>query len=173
MPHDFGDSARALLQERKKLQDQFIVTPEVWVREMHLEPSTPYFRSNNFIQNTLARLVGWYPLAKDWRRLIIDAQGRLEVSTIQASYDTEDVYFGNAADAYGATVTFDDVAKRVDVFVWDNAMWIRRNAAGVGFNDPIEVPANSVYSFDGTTHSFAVKNKTAGLVARYQIVGWW
>lgn len=173
MPPDLGDSARALIQERKKLQDQGIVTPEVWVRDLHIEPSTPYFRTNNFIQNTLARLVGWYPSAADWRRLIIDAQGRLEVSTIQASYDHNDSKQGNSPDSPGGIIAFDDIIKRLDIFVWDYPMYLYRTVDGVTFQDSIEIPADTMYSLDGTCHSVLIHNKVAGQVARYQMVGWW
>ena len=173
MPHDFGDSARALLQERKKLQDQGIVTPEVWVRDLHIEPSTPYFRTNNFIQNTLARLVGWYPRREDWRRLLCDAQGRLEVSTIQASYDNLDTQSGTAPDAYGAFTPFDDVAKRVDIFIWDYNVFMKISADGITERDGIEVPANLMYSLDATCKAFKIKNTVAGQAARYHVNGWW
>lgn len=173
MSHDFSEAAKKLLQERKQLQDQVIVTPEVWVREMHNEPSTPYFRTNNFLQNTLSRLVGWYPTLADWRRILCDAQGRLEVSTIQASYDHNDVKSGSAADAFGAFIAFDDIAKRVDIFVWDNALNFARGVDGISLDDTLEIPANTIFSFDGTTHSFKVRNTVAGQIARYKVVGWW
>lgn len=173
MPHDFSETARALLQEQKKLQDQIVVAPDVWVREMHIEPPTPYFRTNNFIQNTLSRLVGWYPTQEDWRRIIIDAQGRLEVSTIQASYDAQDVKSGNAPDAYAAAIAFNSIVKRLDIFIWDNAAMVKRTADGVAWNDEFEVPANTILNLDATTHSINIENKTAGNVARYQFIGWW
>lgn len=173
MSNNFSDTAKAHLQDLKKLQDQVIVTPEVWVREMHIEPATPYFRTNNFIQNTLARLVGWYPSQEDWRRIIIDAQGRLEVSTIQASYDAQDVKTGNAPDVYGAAIAFDDIAKRLDIFIWDFPVKIMLSIDGIATHDEIEVPADTIINLDATTHSFLIKNKTAGQVGRYQLIGWW
>lgn len=169
MPLDY----KALIQERKKLQDQFIITPEVWIRDIHVEPSTPYFRTNNFLQNTLARLVGWYPTLEDWRRILVDAQGRLEVSTIQASYDNNDTKSGNAPNAYAAAIAFDDIVKRLDIFIWDFAAMVKRSANGTDWDDEFEVPANTIFNLDGTCHSINIENKVAGNVARYQFIGWW
>jgi len=39
------------------------------------------------------------------------------------------------------------------------------------YDDEIEIPANTVYSLTIQTTSIRIKNKTAGSVARYQIVG--
>lgn len=173
MTPDLTDSARARIQQKKQLQDQWIVSPEILVKEVFLDPATPYFKSNNFIQNTLSRLCGWDNINGIWRRINVDSQGRLEVSTIQASYDNNDTKSGNAPDAYGAAIAFDDIAKRVDFFIFDNTAIVKRSADGTNWDDEFEIPANMVYNVDGTCHSINIKNKTAGSTARYSIVGWW
>lgn len=173
MTPELSESAKARLNQLKTLQDQFLVSPEVIIRDIHVQPYTPYFRTNNFIQNTFARLAGWYPTSEDWRRIIVDAQGRVEVSTIQASYDNSDSKAGNAPDAFGAAIAFDDVAKRVDVFVWNNDAYIKMSPDGAAWNDNIEIPANTIINMDATAHSINIQNKVAGNIARYQFVGWW
>lgn len=84
-----------------------------------------------------------------------------------------DTKAGNAADDYGTALAFDATCETVDVFVFDNSAIIKRTPDGTTYDDEIEVPANTMYSFTCKTHSINIKNKTASSTARYQIVGYY
>jgi hypothetical protein len=62
---------------------------------------------------------------------------------------------------------------RIDIYTFDNKMIFKRTRDGVTWDDEIELFKDSFYSFDCNTLQFNIKNYTAGLVARYQIIGWY
>jgi len=100
------------------------------------------------------------------------AAGELKTAPTSTGIEHNDTKSGDAPDAYGAAIEFDQVASRLDIFIWDNPAMVKRSLDGAVFDDEFEVPVG-FYSIDAVTASFNIKNKTAASVARYQVVGWW
>jgi hypothetical protein len=123
------------------------------------------------VNRVMAWLCGWCD--KKPVRLQATAGGILKVTTTGVGYEYNDTWAATAADAYGAAKTFDQVASRVDVFLFDNPAIIKRSRDGTTYQDEVELIAPGVYCYDATTVSINIKNKTAGSNARFQIVGWW
>lgn len=89
-------------------------------------------------------------------------------------YSTNDTLVGNAPDAYGVAQAFAEICYNVDYFIFNNAAIIqRRRADDVGWDDEIEIPADTIYCTGATTQAIRIRNQTAGDVARYSIVGWY
>jgi len=87
-------------------------------------------------------------------------------------YTHNDTKTGSAPDAYAGPITFDQRVSRVDIWIWDNAAIVKGSFDGTNFDDEIEIPANVAVSIDVCWLAFDIKNKTAGAVARYQVIGW-
>lgn len=157
---------------RSDIEEQYqnVVENEL-TEDLTLDPKKPtrYYVSNIF-QRVFSALFGWY--GKELKRIKCTSAGELRVATTGAPVSNNDTHSGNAPDTYGTPIQFDDVAIRVDIFVFDNPAIIKRTPDGTTWNDEIEIPANSMYSIDASTHSINIRNKTAGSIARYQIVGW-
>ncbi len=170
---NFTPEYRDKQEELKKLLDQRVLDPSLRVDEIPIQPFTPHYRTNNFIQNTLSRLFARYVAGERWRYLTVDANDRLLVSTIQGSYDRNDTKSGNAPDAYGAAIAFDKIITRIDITIWEFAAMFKRTHDGATWDDEFELPPGTMISLDATCHSVNIKNKAAGNVARYSIVGWW
>ncbi|MBA7571306.1 hypothetical protein ES708_13065 [subsurface metagenome] len=98
--------------------------------------------------------------------------GELKTAPTSTGIEYNDVKSGNAPNEYDSVIEFDQVASRLDVFIFDNPAYIKRYLVAGSDFDEIEVPAG-FYSVDAVTYGFKIKNKTADLVARYQVIGWW
>lgn len=129
------------------------------------------FFTSNVIRRTISHSFVW--TGKLWVRQKGTSAGAIVTAPIGTGFEHNDRYTGNAPDAYGTAIAFDSIASRVDLWIWDKAALIKRSVDGVLFEDEIELSADSFYSFDCSTHSINIKNKTGGQTARYQIVGWY
>lgn len=127
--------------------------------------------TSNILQNAISILCGW--TGRKPVPLSATESGLLNVATVSVPFVHQKVFVGTAGDLYSPDLVFPEYVDRVDVFVWDNPLVFKRAAPGGIYEEEIELPANSMYSVDVTTEKIAVKNKSAGLVARYQIVGWY
>jgi hypothetical protein len=137
-----------------------------------LDPKyVPWMYISNIIQRVFARTLGQGPFGPVPIRCNED--GSLYVAGLGGGYTRNETKTGNAPDAYGAAIAFKAAMGRVDLFVFDQSAIFKRTRDGVTWDDEIEVWKDSFYSFDCTTLQFNVKNKTAGLVARYQAIGWY
>jgi len=148
------------------------VVEDVVQEDLKFEPEQARrFFVNNFITRTFARLFGTAldkPIA-----LKATTAGELKVAPVGAGYEFNDTKSGSATDTWSPALTFDQIVSRIDLTIWDNPAIIGRTIDGVTWQDDIEVPANTMYSFDASTKAVRIKNKTAGAVARYQFVGWY
>jgi len=84
-------------------------------------------------------------------------------------------YSGNALDAYPAMTQFPNLEQSAAILVqtWGNALTFKLSPDGVNYQDEEEVdPDKNLGSWfhRGSARGIAVKNKSAGLVARYQVV---
>jgi len=140
--------------------------------DLDFDPPQPVrFYISNIFQRTFARLIGFF--GKIPKRIQCTSAGILKVAPTGTGFDDNDTKSGNAPDTYGSALVFDKICSRIDVWIWNNDAIIKRTKDGVTWDDEIEIPANTYYSFDCTTHSINIKNKTGGSIARYQIVGWY
>lgn len=155
------------------------VTPEEQVQKVkeHLLEDLKFepeqvrnFFVTNLFSRVFAHLVGW--TGKNAKMLRCTSAGELKTAPTSTGIEHNDTKSGDAPDTYGVMQTFDQVASRLDVFIWDNPALIKRSVDGSTYEDVIEVPVG-FYSVDAVTVGFAIQNKTAASVARYQIIGWW
>lgn len=84
-------------------------------------------------------------------------------------------YSGNAADAYPAITQFPNLEQSEIIWVqtWDEALMFKLSADGVNYQDEIEVDPDKnlgAWFHRVSARGMALKNKSAGSVARYQIV---
>jgi len=130
------------------------------------------FYTSNLVQRTLAHLVG--QADKYAVRIKATSAGELKVAPSGTGYEhNETIAKFSVGDSY-TTKTFSQVVSRVDITTWDYAIIIqRRPTATSGWEDAIQIPANTHYSFDCSTQALNVKNATAGQTASCQIVGWY
>jgi len=136
-----------------------------------LDPKyVPWMYISNVIQRVFARTLGQGPFGPVPIRCNED--GSLYVAGLGGGYTRNQNKTGNSPDAYGAAIAFSAAMGRVDIFTFDNKMVFKRTRDGVTWDDEIELFKDSFYSIDCTTLQFNVKNYTAGLIARYQIAGW-
>lgn len=150
---------------------QNIVSPD-FNDELTYDPPKP---RRFFTDNVIGRVLS-YGLLFDgtlFRLARCSSAGYQKVVTTATVFETNDTKQGNAPNSYGTALAFDSIAQRVDIWIYDYPVLIKRTKDGVTYQDEIEIPANSTYSFDGSTHSVNIVNKVSGQVARYQIVGWW
>lgn len=158
-----------------------IVVREVWQNlienyfreDVKLDPDyVERFFVSNKVQRSLAHLVGQTDEAAV--RIRATAAGELKVAPTGAGYEhnlTIDKFA--VADAY-AEKTFTRVVSRVDITTWSFGIVIKRKpTAGAGYEGEIEIPANTMYSFDCSTIYISVKNAVPGSNASCHIVGWY
>lgn len=160
---------------RKKLlvevEDQNIIFQGL-IENIPFDPaSVRRFYVDNVFQRSLAHGLGYDGIQSQLLRCTTG--GIQKVAPVGTGFEYNDVWSGNAPDAYGTAKTFDSIASRVDIFTWDFACLIKRSLDGTVYQDEFEIPANFHYSYDGTTHSINIKNATPGNVCRYSIIGWW
>ncbi|MBC7343856.1 MAG: hypothetical protein H5U03_00185 [Clostridia bacterium] len=145
--------------------------------DLNVEELNPHPRqvrrwfSSNIVQRTISLLCGW--TGKRPRPVEVSETGLLYTASVSVPLLHQKVFAGQAGDAYGSDLIFPEPVDRVDIFVFDYALVFKRAAPDGLYEEEVEVPANSMYSFDAVTAKIAVKNKTAGQVSRYQIVGWY
>lgn len=158
------------------------VTPkEIWQKfrsenvweDLEFDPQhVPWLFINNLVQRVLARTVGMGPYGPV--TIKCNKEGALYVAGIGGGYSRNEVKSGNAANAYaGAAIAFSAVMGRVDLFIFDNPVYVKRSRDGVVWDDEIELFQDAFYSFDCNTLELNIKNKTADATARYQFVGWY
>jgi len=69
--------AEARISEKKKTFDQLVLDPNIFVKDFPLDPWTPYLKTNNFVQQTISRILGYSDTEEKWVRIKIDSEGRL------------------------------------------------------------------------------------------------
>ncbi len=128
-----------------------------------------FFVSNIFTRS-VSHIVGYF--GNIALRLQCTAAGVLRVAPETTAHSVNDTFIGNAPDAYGTSIDLSVISSAIDIFIWDNSVYVKRSVDGVTYDDEIEIPANSAYTLDATTRYILIKNKTAGNVGRYQIISW-
>jgi len=127
--------------------------------------------TSNVLQGIWGIVFGW--TGKNVKPISVTDAGWMRVAASSVPYEHNVNHSGNAADTWSGDLTFPKIVSRLDIFVWDNPLSMQRAAEGGLYESEIEVPANTMYSFDCTTEKLRVKNMTPGSVARYQIIGWY
>lgn len=139
---------------------------------MALDPKyVPWMYVSNIIQRVFARTLGQGPFGPVPIRCNED--GSLYVAGLGGGYTRNETKKGNAPDAYGTAIAFSAAMGRIDLFIFDQGAIVKRTRDGVTWDDEFELWKDSFYSFDCNTLRFKIMNKTAGLTARYQAIGWY
>jgi len=99
---------RRKFEEPKRNVEQLLQDSSVFIKDMRIEPYTPLLRTNNFLQNTLSRLLGYSPTERKMIKLKCDEEGRLAVYEEPAgSLENRIYFFGLKTDlANGASHAF-------------------------------------------------------------------
>jgi hypothetical protein len=129
-----------------------------------------FFVSNIFVR-TFAHIFAHY--GKIPKPVQCTEEGIIKVQIANETITHNETKSGDAPDDYGTPITFSHICYRVDVFVYNNDALLIRSAEGLIYDSEILIKANTMYSFDCKTASFKIKNKTAGRIASYQVVGWY
>lgn len=84
-------------------------------------------------------------------------------------------YQGNAADAYGVMTQFTRLEQSEVIWVqtWDESLMFKLSTDGVNYQDEAEVDPDlnlGSWFHRASARGFAIRNKTPGSVARYQLV---
>jgi len=77
----FPEKLGRVLEERKKLVDLIVKNAKLFVSESSFDKSVYYWRSNNFIQNTLSRHTVFDPSTEKWFHARGDSNGYQHVKT--------------------------------------------------------------------------------------------
>ena len=133
----------------------------------------PEFTTTKEVIRAIAYLLAWNKNTGNPQKVTVTSDGSLRVAQTGAGFEYNDTKTGNAPDAYGSMLVFDQVVGRIDVFTWDNPCLIKRSLDGIVYQDEVEIPANGVYTFDAATAGINIINKTPGSVCRYSIIGWY
>lgn len=88
-----SDEARRRIEEKKKTFDQRILDPNIFVKDFPLDPWSAYPKTNNFIQQSIARSLGYSPDEGKWVRLQVDEDGKLEVSGITLGTEMRNYWY--------------------------------------------------------------------------------
>jgi hypothetical protein len=138
---------------------------------LDLDPKyLPWFYVDNVIQRVFARTMGMGPYGPV--TIKCNEEGSLYVAGLGGGYTRNETKKGNAPDAYGTAIAFSVPMGRIDLYTFDNKMVFKRTRDGVIWDDEIEVFKDSFYSMDCTTLQLKLHNYQAGLIARYQLIGW-
>jgi len=158
-----------------------ITVEEVWQNlienyfkeDVSLDPEfVERFFVSNIVQRSLAHVVG--KTDSGAVRIRATSAGELKVAPSGTGYEhNQTIAKFTVADAYAEKI-FSQVVSRVDITTWSFGIIIKRKPiAGAGYEGEIEIPANTMYSFDCSTIYVSVKNATPGSNASCQIVGWY
>lgn len=74
---------------------------------------------------------------------------------------------GIAPDTVPLTIEFEPPAMRFDVGIFDNSALISFSADKIFYTTERELPAGVFFSLDQWVHGIRIRNKSAGLPARY------
>lgn len=125
--------------------------------------------TRNILEYTLSLLQGW--TGKRPVLLAANEMGHLKVAVASTAYTCQLVVAGTAGDAYGIDIVLARLTSRLDVFIWDNTVMFKRSSDGITWCPEYEIPPGC-YTMDTLTKAFNIRNKTAGAVARYQVIGY-
>ena len=138
--------------------------------DMNIGRFTKWFISNIF-GRALSYLVGW--TGKKALMLRCTSGGILKTAMTGTIFEFNDVKTGTSADAYTGGIAFDDVAQKVEVWAYTNAVIVKRSVDGVTFQDEWTIESGAYHSFEGSTLEMDIKSAAAGVHSTYQMIGWW
>ena len=147
------------------------------VLENHLEPSwAKLLRSatkvylNNIVTRSLSYLMGWS--GTEAMLLLCTSDGVLKVADTGTSFEHNECAAGTTDDDWSADIEPSNPVHKVELWVNDNPIYLRRSNDGVAWDDDILIPADSYYEYEAVTDKIGVKSANAGLPATYNIIMW-
>jgi hypothetical protein len=131
------------------------------------------FFVSNILSRIMAYLFGWDYIANRPVKLQCSSDGLLKVQATAGVNEHNITFSGNAPDTYGTPLDFGRIVRTVDVAISNYDAVMCRSLDNVVYDDEFTVFKDMIYSFDCNTRYIKIKNRTAGSVAVYQIVGWY
>lgn len=94
-----SNAGRKHIEEQKRTVDQWILDPNIFIKDLPLDPTTKWIKTNNFVQQTISRMLGYDYTNNEWVRMRIDSNGRLEVAGVTTLSQAN--IFGNDGTDFG------------------------------------------------------------------------
>ena len=136
MVHETDTEAGRLIQERKKIKNQFVQFGDFKILSIPVDDWTPYFWTNNFIQRSFSYGIGFDADANTFRLLQVDVSGNLKVSS------TVSVTFAALVAGVSTSLKGNDAgALKVDP--------TGRNLVAVTIADAVTIPSTQAISTTG------------------------
>ena len=118
----------------------------------------PEFFINNVISRVLAHLFGFDSFSNKPVRIQATPDGRLKVDASLQAFTTNETHKIIVSAGSEVVIDFTDISAKVEVWTYAGTLKIARSVDGSVFQDYIEIPDNSYYSFEATTKSLKVRN---------------
>lgn len=148
---------------------------EYWMNiDIDLSPEQlKEFYVSNLVTRTLTQLVG--KVGNVSVPVEATSAGELKVATVGTGFEHNKTFpDADLSDDAWDELTFDETVSRVDVLVEGKRAKIKRTPrADDPYESEIQVPADTMYSFDCSTAKIAIKNVTSGENPTFQITGWY
>lgn len=140
---------------------------------LNLDPQfvREYFVSN-MVSRVLSYLLGWSVDTGNPVKLISTPRGELIVSVSGYGFIHNESFSGSVGNDWETVASFSAIVGRVDLWISDDHVEIRRSLDGVLYDEPIRLDKGSFYSFDCQTLRIEMRSLTSGVTAGYRIVGW-
>lgn len=129
---------------------------------------TTWFLSNIF-DRAFSYLVGWTGTAA--RMLRCTTAGVLRVAVEGGAYETNDTRAGTAGAAWSGAIIPDNTAMKVEVWNGAQPINIRLSNNLFGYNDAINLAANSYYEVEASIAQMGIQ-RSGAVDSTYQIVFW-
>lgn len=130
------------------------------------------FFISNILQRVLAHLFAFDQTTDKPIRLQATSEGYLKVASVQTPLSINQSF--KQSISAGASIFFfaDDVSSKVEVWTYSGDLQIARSVDGTTYQDVIEIPAYSYYSFTASTKAIKVINPDTTNAHDIQIVFW-
>ncbi|MEM3554498.1 MAG: hypothetical protein QXU79_01605 [Candidatus Micrarchaeaceae archaeon] len=158
------------------MQEQEVKDFDIY-EELTLEPEyVTTFTTNTFLQRTIAHLFGYYE--GKWRKVRVDANGSLLVTSTEKAIEKYDVLTLIASDEESIQYTFTlppgvSAVRTVDIYVMDGPCYIRLIPTDDTVLPQFILPSQSWYSVDGNFKGIKVQAVNPGESVNIQVIGWW
>ena len=116
------------------------------------------FFISNIITRALAHLFGFDDFTNKPVRLRATPDGKLKVDASLQAFSENETHKITVSAGSEITINFADISSKVEVWTYAGTLKIARSVDGSVFQDYIEIPDNSYYSFEASTKSLKVRN---------------
>jgi len=100
--------AQAIIDQKRKTIDQFILAPNIFLGDFPVDPWTPYLKTNNFVQQTISRMLGYDAASGKWWGIRADSSGYLRNRATIFDHEATDYTVFDAVSVPAAEVVTHD-----------------------------------------------------------------